>query len=116
MRSDELADQLQAEVARLTAERDRLREDLENIWQLADRRGEEIQQLRAVRDALAAQLARAETVIEAAIAWRPIHGSKHDPCLPARCGQKTCALTRAVDAYQATPAPTEREGAGDGQA
>jgi len=45
-----------------------------------------------------ARLAQAERVVEAARAWRTLHGSKHEPCRPERCGQLTCALTRAVDA------------------
>ena len=142
MRSDELADRLQEEVARLTAERDRLREEVAD-WDRVDelrhrihttivteldkstsdlvrKRNqliEERDEARAERDTLAAQLARAETVIEAAAAYVAefrwmlnvlveIENPGHDNAVRV-------ALARAVDAYQATPAPTEREGAGD---
>jgi hypothetical protein len=81
MRSDELADRLQEEVAKLTAE----------------------------RDILAAELARAETVIEH-VTKRHRHEEATTRCA---CGVWGCLDLAAVDAYRATPAPPEREGAGD---
>jgi hypothetical protein len=110
-----------AEVAALTAERDRLREELEHRDRILDATHAKNKRLVSrnidvgfERDALADQLARAETVVEAATAWaaeirQPGRGHFDD----LQPWPQMTALLAAVDAYQATPATTEREGAGD---
>jgi outer membrane murein-binding lipoprotein Lpp len=98
---------LVAEVATLTAERDELREEVRGLKGVNVPIGQKSNGLQDTVEALAARLAQAERVVEAARAWRPIHGSKHDPCDPGRCGQRTCALTRAVDALDGTAGPGE---------
>jgi hypothetical protein len=178
-----------AEVAALTAERDRLREERDAATADAERmriaaalygvgidpegyyadtpgaRARELLYAEAERDTLAAQLARAETVIEAALAdVQSAPNAVADVLIEVRpedsvregwhratcnhCGWTTTGLSGVCDdaghehavaehplsmriaeaavryallplrvlrdAYQATPATTEREGAGDG--
>jgi hypothetical protein len=101
---------LHAEVAALTAELDRLKYRVVELKSVG-------QSYKNQRDTLAAQLAQAETVIEKAAAYVKEHrwmlnglaqwrdeGTKIGPGNDVRLD-----LAAAVDAYQATPATTERD-------
>jgi len=107
MRSDELADQLQAEVAMLTAERDRLREERDEAQkQAAELLGDaldhggrsDLKAAEAERDTLAAQLARTKPVVEAAEAWLAQRRSAGAFLREPRA--ELIALADALDAYR----------------
>ena len=93
------------DLATLTAERDELREEVRGLKGVNVLIGQKSNGLQDTVEVLAARLAQAERVVEAARAWRPLHGSQHEQCRPERCGQLTCALTRAVDALDSMTRP-----------
>jgi hypothetical protein len=124
----ERADKAEAERDRLREERDlgfsMRNETMDALWKMREERDDAearalicCEKFRPERDTLAAKLAQAETVIEKAAAYVKEHrwmlnglaqwrdeGTKIGPGNDVRLD-----LAAAVDAYQATPATTERD-------
>jgi chromosome segregation ATPase len=129
--TDQWADVLRQQLHDADTERDRLRQERDSLAKSCDDAASHLadeealrREVAAERDTLAAQLARAEPVIEAAVQLPTDHllslaVDAVDTTSPKRSVfwqsivDQVKAFEAALDAYQATPATTEREGAGD---